>query len=91
MTTKALGAIWGPGAFVSFMLGSTIGWIYVVPVICLLLLTHMIVAYLFRKDHRYFEIGARYADLSERYQPYPREKMPAHFERPEGMGQNLRI
>lgn len=91
MTTKARGTIWGPGALIVFWLGSSIGWKYVIPVIILLVLTHMIVAYLFRKDHRYFEIAAKYEQLADRYQPHAREKLPAPFERPEGMGRNLRI
>lgn len=91
VSNGALGVIWGPGALISFLIGSSAGWLYAIPPVVATMVVHSIFRWFFRQDHRFFDIHKRYEKLAEEYQPDPREKLPNGFERPEKWCRGVRI
>lgn len=91
VSSAALGYIWGPFAFIAFMIGSSVGWLWAIGPVACGVLVHSVVKWMYRKDHRYFAIEAKWTKLAEEYHPHSREKLPAPFERPAKMGHGVRF
>lgn len=91
VTPKALGSIWGPIAFVSVIIGSNAGWLYALFPVSGGLIIHAVVRWAYRKDHRVFEIMARYSNMADEYHPHSREVLPDPFKRPAKVGRGIRI
>jgi len=85
-----MGYVWGPAAFIAVMVGSDAGWLYACVPMGVGFLTHAIVRWAYRKDHRVFEIYGKYARFADHYHPHSRETLPPGFERPHKVGRGLR-
>lgn len=92
VSPKALGVTWGPGAFLSVMIGSSYGWWpwSIVPIL-MSLCAHTVLKWVYKNDHRHFAINAKFKTMADEYQPHSREKLPAAFQRPEKMGRGIRL
>jgi type IV secretory pathway VirB3-like protein len=91
VSTAALGICWGPAAFVGVMIGTSIGWIYALIPIAIGAIVHSVLRWAFAKDHRIFEIYAKYSIIADEYHPHVRETLPIPFERPIKVGKGVRI
>lgn len=91
VSSGALGLIWGGGGFLSFIIGSSYGWLMAIPFVVVTMVIHSVFRWFFKQDHRFFDINSRYAKLADEYQPDPREKLPKFFERPEKWCKGVRI
>lgn len=72
------------------MVGTDVGWFYSTIPVGVGMIAHGIVRWLYKKDHRVFEIYARYARYADEYHPHSREKLPPGFERPHKVGRGIR-
>ncbi len=88
---KALGYCWGPGMFMAVMVGGSVGWWWALLPIGLCALAHLILRWAYRKDPHIFALYARYSLLGKAYQPFVREKLNEHFQRPARVGRHLRF
>jgi type IV secretory pathway TrbD component len=91
VTNKALGLCWGPGAFVGFLLATSVNVWYAAIPIGISAATHAALSWAFKKDPRIFSMYAQYALMAKRYHPDCRETLPAPFERPHKVGRGLRM
>lgn len=88
--SKALGIIWGPCALAVVIVGTSVSWWWALAPICVGMLIHTVLRWLYAKDHRIFAKYLRYSSLSNFYHPHVREKLPSSFERPVKVGRGLR-
>lgn len=90
VSSKAMGYIWGAPAFAAVLVGTNYGWLYATAPVGVGMLIHAIVKWAYKKDHRVFEIYAKYARFADEYHPHSREKLPEGFERPHKLGRGIR-
>lgn len=91
VSTKALGYVWAPTAVITVITASTAEWYYCgIPIVCGIV-GHAVITWAYKKDHRVFEILAKYSLMADQYHPHAREKLPPGLERPAQFGRGLRM
>lgn len=91
VSSRALGYIWGVHALAVVLVGTTYGWLWSLVPAGSGLAVHTVVAWMYKKDHRVFEIYGRYANLADKYHPHSRENLPDPFKRPQNLGRGVRL
>lgn len=91
VSPKALGYIYAPPAIGTLLIVSVMDWYWAAIPIALALTAHGVLMWAFKKDHRIFEILAKYSLMADEYHPEARENLPPGLERPHKVGRGLRI
>ena len=91
VSPKALGACWGPAAFLAVLLATSADWWFGLIPLAFAGIVHVVLKWAYSSDHHRFGIYIKFSLMANKYHPHPRERLPIHFDRPHKVGKGLRI